>query len=278
MVEVTVLPNRFRPGIGVAPSRVAQRPWLPQHARLCPVLESASALGCLVYPPLRLDEGFQVHYTADMKYVFSYFRERKPGQWEDVFQMTFTLAGSGGSSYTMELAVKEDGEGDQGSKPPTDAEIDEILTALILPQHFGQPAGAVGLRGSADFRTPEGWDTVYGGLNNHISPPVLSCLTVRVETDWYAHGTEFRYVLQPGDLLHVSATQPIGQVFFVPREEITLRDGSKDELAEFSRQWDDFDREKAADQVTAPYGLRYSPLYQKRRQGKARRPDDKTAK
>jgi hypothetical protein len=271
MVEVTVLPNRFRPGVGVAPGRVAQRPWLPQHARHCPVLESASALGCLVYAPLKIDEGFQIHYV-DGKYHFTFFRERKPGQWDDLFRMTFSLAVGGGSSYTMELEVKEGGE------TPTDAELDEILTGLILPQHFGQPEGAVGLRGSVDFRTPEGWDTVYGGITNHINRPLLPCLSVRVETDWYAHGTEFRYVLQAGDLLHVSATQPIGQVFFVPRDEITLRDGSKEEATEFRRQWDSFEHEKKADQVTAPYGLRYSPLYQKRRQGKTRRPDDKTSK
>jgi hypothetical protein len=96
---------------------------------------------------------------------------------------------------------------------------------------------------------------------------------VRVETDWYAHGTEFRYVLQPGDIFHVTATQPIGQVYFVPRDEISLREATREELAEFSRERDSFDEQKANDQLTAPYGLRYSPLYQKRRQGKNR--DDK---
>ena len=136
----------------------------------------------------------------------------------------------------------------------------------------------MGLRGSVDFRTPKGWDTVYGAVVNEISPPLLSCLTVRIETDWYSQGTEFRYVLQPGDLLQVSATQPIGQVLFVPRDDVTLREGSKEELAEFCRQRDAFDQEKAADQLTAPYGLRYSPLYQKSRQGKTRRPDEKPAK
>jgi hypothetical protein len=271
MVEVTILPNRFRPGIGLAPARVAQRPWLPQHARLCPVLEAGSALGYLVYPPLRLDEAFQVLY-ADTKYQVTYFRERKPGQWADLFRLTFSLAVGGGSSYSMELAVEA------GTEPPTDAQVNEICTALILPQHFGQPPGAVGLRGSVDFRTPPGWDTIYGAIVNQISPPVLSCLTVRIETDWYSQGTEFRYVLQPGELLHVSATQPIGQVFFAPRDEITLREGTREELAEFSRVRDGFDQEKAADQVTAPYGLRYSPLYQKRRQGKTRRPDEKPEK
>jgi hypothetical protein len=271
MAEVTVLPNRFRPGVGIAPSRVSQRPWLPQHARLCPVLESGSALGYLVYPPLRLDEAYQILY-ADTKYHFTYFREGKPGQWDEVFRLTFSLAVGGGSSYHAELAVSA------GGKPPNDDEVNEICAGLILPQHFGQPVGAVGLRGSVDFRTPEGWDTVYTGVANQISPPVLSCLTVRIETDWYSQGTEFRYVLQQGDLLHVSATQPIGQVFFLLREDITLREGSKEELAEFLRVRDRFDEEKAADQVTAPYGMRYSPLYQKRRQGRGRRPDDKASK
>jgi hypothetical protein len=271
MVEVTVLPNRFRPGIGLPPSRVAQRPWLPQHARLCPVLEAGSALGYLVYPALRLDEALQVHYV-DAKYHVTYFREHKPGHWEDLYRLTFSLAVGGGSSYSMDLAVNE------GGKPPTDAEVNELCTAVILPQHFGQPTGGVGLRGSVDFRTPNGWDTVYGAVVNQISPPVLSCLTVRIETDWYSQGTEFRYVLQPNDLLHVSATQPIGQVFFAPREELTLREGSKEELAEFCRQRDRFDEEKAADQLTAPYGLRYSPLYQKSRQARPRRPDDKPPK
>jgi hypothetical protein len=270
MDEIIVLPNRFRPGIGLPPARVSQRPWLPQHARHCPVLEAGSALGCLVYAPLRLDEALQILY-AHAKYQITYCRERKPGQWDDVFQLTFSLA-NGGGSYGADLAIKE------GSEPPTDAEVNDLLTAVVLPQHFGQPAGAVGLRGSVDFRTPKGWDTVYGAVINDVSLPLRSCLSVRVETDWYAHGTEFRYVLQPGETFHVTATQPIGQVFFVPRDEPALRDASKAELAEFSRQRDTFEEEKAADQLTAPYGLRYSPLYQKRRLGKTRRPDDKTTK
>ena len=270
MVEVVVLPNRFRPGIGLPPARVGGRPWLPQHARHCPVLEAGSALGYLVYPSLRVDESLQILY-ANNKFQVTYFRERKPGQWDDVFQLTFSL-GVGGGSYNLDLAIKE------GSEPPTEEEVNELCTAVILPQHFGQPTGALGLRGSVDFRTPKGWDTVYGAVVNEVSPPALSCLSVRVETDWYAHGTEFRYVLQPGDMFQVTATQPIGQVFFVPRDEIVLRDGSKEELAEFNRQRDAFEQEKAADKLSVPYGLRYSPAYQKRRQGKIRGADDKVAK
>jgi hypothetical protein len=268
MAEVLVVPNRFRPGVGLPPARVAQRPWLPQHSRHCPVLEAGSAIGYLVYPALRMDEALQIAY-APSSYHVTYARERRPGQWEDVFQLTFALKVG---SYSADLAVKA------GDEAPTDAEVNDLLTAVVLPQHFGQPPGGVALRGSVDFRTPKGWDTVYAAVVNEITPPTLSVLTVRVETDWYPHSTEFRYVFQPGDMFRVTATQPIGQVFFIPREEPTLRDATKEELAEFSRQQDDFGQEKAVDQLTTPYGLRYSPAYQKRRQGTIRRPEEKTNK
>ena len=39
----------------------------------------------------------------------------------------------------------------------------------------------------------------------------------------YAHDSEFRYVLQPGEGIAGAHNLPIGQVFFVPREEITMR-------------------------------------------------------
>ena len=63
-----------------------------------------------------------------------------------------------------------------------------------------------------------------------IERPVAPMLVVRVETDWYAHETEFRYVLQPGEGIHGAHNLPIGQVFFVPRERVTMRDCTEDEL------------------------------------------------
>src|SRR3954462_1262222 len=108
-MEVRLFPHSMGPTTGLKPRRESQRPWLPQHARHCPVLEAGSALGYLVYPPLRLDEAYQILY-ADSKYHLTYFRERKPGQWEDVFRLTFSLAVGGGSSYGMDLAVKDGGE------------------------------------------------------------------------------------------------------------------------------------------------------------------------
>jgi hypothetical protein len=76
-------------------------------------------------------------------------------------------------------------------------------------------------------------------------------------------------------MIHVTATRPIGQVFFIPRDEPILREATQEEMADFNRRQDAFAQEKAADQLTAPYGLRYSPAYQKRRQGKIRRPEEK---
>ena len=59
----------------------------------------------------------------------------------------------------------------------------------------------------------------------------MPMLVIRVETDWYPHETEFRYVLQPGEGINCVQNIPIGQVFFVPREEITVRDCNEEEIA-----------------------------------------------
>jgi hypothetical protein len=50
-------------------------------------------------------------------------------------------------------------------------------------------------------------------------------------------------------------------VFFVPREEITLRDCTAEEVEAINRSADTFSRAKAALQVTTGYGLAYSPHY-----------------
>ena len=98
---------------------------------------------------------------------------------------------------------------------------------FVVPEDLGTPAGAVTLRGAWNFQTPPGWDAVYTPIFNMIERPVAPMLVIRVETDWYVHyATEFRYVLQPGETISASHSLPIGQVFFVPREKIILRDGS----------------------------------------------------
>jgi hypothetical protein len=86
-------------------------------------------------------------------------------------------------------------------------------------------------------------------------------LIVRVETDWYMHETEFRYVLQPGEMLSGTQSQPIGQVFFVPREEVSLQVCDEEELAAIRRSQEEFAREKTAHKVTTSYGMSFSPHY-----------------
>ena len=102
---------------------------------------------------------------------------------------------------------------------------------------------------------------MYTPIFNSIERPVAPMLVVRVETDWYAHESVFRYILQPGEGMSVTHSMPIGQAFFVPREQITLRDCSEDELAAIRRSQEEFSTEKASMEVTTSYGLPYSPHY-----------------
>src|SRR4029434_5032826 len=116
-------------------------------------------------------------------------------------------------------------------RPPIYAEDSPlVMRALLVPEDLGTPPGALSLRGATNFQTSPGWDTVYTPIFNMIERPVAPALIVRVETDWYAHESEFRYVLQPGEGFPGAHTMPIGQVFFVPREEITLSDCTAEEL------------------------------------------------
>jgi hypothetical protein len=55
---------------------------------------------------------------------------------------------------------------------------------------------------------------------------------------------------------------PIGQVMFVPREEITFRDGGEEEIAARQQSAQAFYDEKARTKVKTPYGVEYSPHYQ----------------
>jgi hypothetical protein len=97
---------------------------------------------------------------------------------------------------------------------------------------------------------------------------LLAALSVRVETDWFAFDSEFRYVLQPGDSIAIQSTTPIGQAFFVPREPVTLRKGTEEEQAQFQATVEAFRKDKAQDQVELPTGLKSSPVYGRRMKGR----------
>ena len=72
MLNVKLVPNQNRPGVGLMPASEGRRTWLPQQSRFCPVLEDGSQMGFLVYPPLEEDETYQVRYDDDGSYRFTF--------------------------------------------------------------------------------------------------------------------------------------------------------------------------------------------------------------
>jgi hypothetical protein len=256
-MEIRLFSNSARPGIGLKPRRESQRPLLPQHARHCPVLEAGSALGFLVYPPLEEQESFHIEYQGDGRYQLFYYLNVNGQKWEPIFSVTVVLPLGGIGMTREEVAFTS-------RNPPMSREAALAITrAFIVPEDLGTPPGAISLRGATNFQTPAGWDTVYTPIFNMIERPVAPMLIVRVETDWYPHETEFRYVLQQGEGIPGAHSIPIGQVFFVPREEITVRDCNQEELRAIRQAKEEFFREKAAQKVMTPYGLQYSPHYLK---------------
>ncbi len=254
-MEVQLFPNRRCPGVGLKPRRESQRPLLPQHARHCPVLEAGSTLGFLVYPPLQPSEAFHVGYEGEGRYRFVYLMNPSGRKWKTVFAVSVALPVGSFGMFKEEVTFMP-------GMPTTSPDVAvELMGRFVVGEDLGTPAGAITLRGGWNFQTQAGWDTVYSPVFNAIERPVAPMLVVRVETDWYAHESEFRYVLQPGERLSVEHSMPIGQVFFVPREPVTLRDCSERELSTIRQSQERFSDEKALLKVTTPYGLPYSPHY-----------------
>jgi hypothetical protein len=258
-MEVRLFSNLRRPAVGLKPRREAQRPLLPQHARHCPVLEAGSSLGFLVYPPLESHESFHVGYLGDGRYRFLfYYANPADGEKMAIFQVTLSLPVGGVGQFTEDVTF-------QPGMPNVPREFAQgIVRQLIVLEDLGTPAGGITLRGAWNFQTPPGWDSVYTPVFNSIERPIAPMLVIRVETDWYAHESEFRYILQPGEGISVERSLPIGEVFFVPREQVTVRDCSEDELAAIHRSRAEFASEKAASRVTTSYGMPYSPHYSRK--------------
>src|SRR5688572_10405828 len=262
-MEVRLFPNVHRPGVGLRPRRESQRPLLPQHARHCPVLEAGSALGFLVFPPLEPNESYVIEFTGEGRYQFTYYVSGATGQWDPIFAIALSLPLGSIGMIKEEVTF-------MGGGAPTLSRDDakRIARAFFVPEDLGTPAGAVSLRGATNFRTPPGWDTVYTPVFNMIERPVAPMLIVRVETDWYPHDSEFRYVLQQGEGISGTHHLPIGQVMFVPREEISMRDGTDAELTSRYEAKKEFFAQKAASRVSTPYGMQFSPHYLRQSRGR----------
>jgi len=263
-MEVRLFPNSSRPGVGLKPKRDSNRPLLPQHARNCPVLEAGSSVGYLVFPRLEPFESFYVGYYGEGRYQFVYYFRTPKGDWSPVFTVRSALpvGGIGMLMEEVEFLNKD--------LPTSRDDALLLMRKFIVPEDFGTPPGGISVRGATNFRTPAGWDTLYTPIFNTVERPIAAMLVVRVETDWYAHETEFRYVLQPGEGISCSRTMPIGQVMFVPREEITFADCSQEEIAAIQESQLQFGRDKKTAEVTTSYGVPYSPHYL--RQSRASKP------
>jgi hypothetical protein len=267
-LEVRLFPTLLRPGVGLVPRRESQRPLLPQHARHCPVLEAGSSLGFLVYPPLEPKESYYFEYQGEGRYRFVYYINPTGATWEPIFvvAMTMSVGGVGMLREDVTFLTRV------APMPREDALL--IAHMFYVPEDVGTPAGSVSLRGAWNFQTPTGWDAVYTPIFNVIERPAAPMMVIRVETDWFAHETEFRYVLEPGEGISGYHNIPIGQVVFVPREEITVRNCTDEEVAAIRRAQSEFAHHKAATQLTTPYGLTYSPEYLK--QSRAQRSAERT--
>ena len=260
-MKATMIPNPFRPGVGLRPRSTASRPLLSQHARHCPVLEAGSALGYLIYPALLDTETFEVSRPSPTQYRITLYEGPKGASAQPVFSALYAVVPGATSARAEDIAILRDGVGLDADK------VELLVEAFVVPSHFGTPAGGVGLRGAVFFRTPEGWDTVYTSVLNHIDPPVIPVLSVRVETDWFSHDSEFRYVFQPGQMLQISATTPVGQVFFVPREDTALEDGTPADIEAFHKAAADFQTTKVKHQTASPFGMAFSPYYKQQQKG-----------
>src|SRR4029453_3868392 len=90
-MEVRLFYNSIRPGVGMKPHREGLRPLLPQHARHFPVLEAGSALGFMVYPPLREKEYFYIEFQGEGRYQFIYSLRTTTGDFEPMFSVGIVL-------------------------------------------------------------------------------------------------------------------------------------------------------------------------------------------
>jgi len=227
---------------------------LPQHSRHCPVLEAGSAAGFMVYAALDPKESIHVSFEGDGVYKFVYYTELQNAKTSPIFSVTLTLPVGGVGVMREEVQML-------AAAAVTREAALAVARVFLIPEDFGTPPGAIALRGAYGFRTPAGWDTLYTPIFNMIERPIAPMLIVRVETDWYTHETEFRYVLQPGEGITLSHTTPVGQVLFIPREEITFRDSTEAEIEELRKNQADFAHQKAAAAQKTPYGLTVSPHY-----------------
>lgn len=246
-MQVTLVPNLRRPGVGRLPEPDSRRASLPEHGRLCPVLEDANRTGFLVFAPLGVREALQIRYREENLYQATMLRDPGGGRPPTVvFAVEIRPSAGAPGSEVREVHHVAPGAG------LDEAGALDLLDALTT--NLNAPPGGVGIRGAFDFVTPSGWDTLYLGVLNETARPQIPVLAARIETDWYPQNTEFRYAMQPGDTLMVNGGAPIGQVMFVPRELVTFTPASEAEVQTFLERQEEYWTARAEKERSTPYG------------------------
>ena len=243
-MEVRLFPNTTRPGVGLKPRREAQRPLLPQHARHCPVLEAGSALGFLVYPALEPHESFHVEYQGEGKYKFVYYVNPTGGKLEGVVQVNVALPVGGIGVFREEVKFL--------TKQPTTTKENALLMmrTFLVPEDLGSPAGGLSLRGAWNFQTPPGWDSVlHTGLQPRRKAGGADADHPRRDRLVPASRPNSATCSSRARGFPASHSLPIGQVFFVPREDVSMRECTADEITAIAQATEEFARGKAARQA-----------------------------
>jgi len=251
MMDVRLLPSRLRPGIGQMPARENRRAWLPQQTRFCPVVEDVNKLGLLVYPPLKANEALRARHTDHGALVLTLFVTRGDGETVPAVEATFAPGEQGGIESAEITCSRRGGF--------SKARARDALAALVAD--VNSPTGSFGLRGAYRFLTPPGVDTVFTAVFNELPRPIVPALTTRVSTDLAVEDTVFWFALRPGAVLSAVDGGPIGQVFFVPREEVWLVDASPAEEQRFAEVQREYWAERATKEKTTNYGATFTYHY-----------------
>jgi len=254
-MDVRAVPNPLRPGAGHVPARENRRAWLPQQTRFCPVVEDVNKLGFLVYPPLEDHEALQLRAGHDDTLTATFLAADELGEYHPAFEAHVDAAG------TIAMTVVD------ADRIASEAAAHELLEAVVVD--LNQPSGTVGLRGAYGFATPAGWDTLFTSVFNDLPRPIVPALSTRLATDGTEHHSVFWYTLRPGQVLGLAGGSPIGQAFFLPREDIELIDGTPEEEQRFVEVQRDYWAERATKEKTTNYGATFT--YHYRDHQKARR-------
>lgn len=259
-LDVTLVPDARRPGVGRRPAHDNRRAWLPQQARFCPVVEDVHHLGCLVYPPLQANEVLRVTRWEDEILEVLLYVDDGFGGLIPVCSTEVCTGESGGLGNAVLTMLDEAAGYDEA------AARQAILAALA---GANQPPGSVGIRGAHRFVTPAGVDTVFTAIFNDLLRPVVPVMTTRVQTDEAAADTVLWHALEPGQGISIRGDAPVGQAFFLPREEVRIVEGSPLEEQRFVDRQAAYWADRAGKEKTTHYGATFT--YHYRDHQKARR-------